>query len=193
MAKGIQNYPQIDTANPTAYPNGNIKDAPSGTPVNVITNADLHQTFDKLLREVGTTANNTPDNETNGFQYVKAMLQMLPNKYIWETTTEGDGDIQTITRASIQSAAAMNSLPISVGAADFARKIGSASSNKLIDWQIQCWIQFNQTGDYEMLIVGNSATYAQCRPTIDSATGDIQIHFNISGVLLSNIRIILIG
>ena len=66
MAKGIQNYPNINTTDPTAYPNGIIKDTPNGTPVNVVTNADIHSTLDKLLRYQGANANNTPDNETNG-------------------------------------------------------------------------------------------------------------------------------
>ena len=191
MAKGIQNYPQIDTTNPTAYPNGNIKDAPSGTPVNVVTNADLHQTFDKLLRELGTTANNTPDNETNGFQYVKAMLQLLPNKYIVEDVNGLDGATTVITRASIQSAAAMNSLPISVAAFDFARKVGSATSDKLRDFHIQAQVQRGGSGAWTTLGIGSLNT--DCAVSINDGSGDITVTWNLAPATNSKCRIILIG
>jgi hypothetical protein len=79
MAIGIANYPNI-TAASAAYPNGQIKDDPSGTPVNVLTNGDLQITFDKILREAGVTANNLPDNETNGYQ-IFAALQKVAKRY----------------------------------------------------------------------------------------------------------------
>jgi hypothetical protein len=72
MAIGIQNYPNIDTSDPTNYPLGQIKDDPTGiagTPVDVETNGDIHQTFYRSLKQVSITASNTPDNATNGYQY----------------------------------------------------------------------------------------------------------------------------
>ena len=76
MAKGIENYPNIDTTDPTNYPNGNIKDDPAGligTPINKLTTADIHQTFYRALNRSNITANNTPDNATNGYQYALAL------------------------------------------------------------------------------------------------------------------------
>jgi hypothetical protein len=76
MAIGIENYPNIDTTNPTGYPNGNIKDNTGlgdGTPIDVETTADIHQTFYKLLSNASITATNTPDNATNGYQYFEAL------------------------------------------------------------------------------------------------------------------------
>lgn len=72
MAIGIANYPNI-TAASADYPNGNIKDNPSGTPVNVLTNGDLQMFFDKMVRIAGITPNGTPDNESNGYQLVEAI------------------------------------------------------------------------------------------------------------------------
>jgi len=78
MATGIQNYPNIAAVD-AAHPNGNIKDragATNGTPVNKLVYADVHQFFAKLLRIAGIAANNTPDNETNGFQYIEALKKV---------------------------------------------------------------------------------------------------------------------
>ena len=74
MAIGIANYPNITAAN-ADYPNGQIKDAPSGTPVNVLTNGDIQILFDKLLRVSAITPNGLPDNETNGYQLYTALLK----------------------------------------------------------------------------------------------------------------------
>lgn len=191
MAKGIQNYPQIDTTNPTAYPSGNIKDAPSGTPVNVLTNADLHQTFDKLLRESGQTANNNPDNETNGFQYVKAILQMLPNKFIVEDVNSLDGATTVITRASIQAASFGASGSVNVGAFDFARKVGSATVDKLRDFHIQCQVQSGGSGAWATCGIGTLGTDVQV--SINDGTGDITVTWSLPPANNSNCRVILIG
>lgn len=74
MAIGIANYPNITPAN-ADYPNGQIKNDPSGTPVNVLTNGDIQIFFDKMLRIAGLTANGLPDNETNGYQLVDAVVR----------------------------------------------------------------------------------------------------------------------
>ena len=73
MAIGIANYPNPDTSDPTNYPNGNIKNRPNGTPINVLTNGDVQMVFDKLMRIAGLTANGLPDNETNGYQLIEAI------------------------------------------------------------------------------------------------------------------------
>lgn len=76
MATGIGAYPNIDTTDPTNYPQGNLKDDPAGltgTPVNVLTNADIHQTFYRALERTELTANGLPDNVSNGYQYSSAL------------------------------------------------------------------------------------------------------------------------
>jgi len=87
MAIGIQNYPNI-TSTSAAYPDGDIKDAPSGTPVNKFVYSDMNQHFAKLIRrsrnnpttEDPTFPNGLPDNNTNGYQYVEALKRQL-SKY----------------------------------------------------------------------------------------------------------------
>lgn len=85
MAIGIQNYPNI-TSTSAAYPDGDIKDAPSGTPVNKFVYSDMNQHFAKLLRRTkqtyntNTLPNELPDNNTNGYEYCEALKQQL-SKY----------------------------------------------------------------------------------------------------------------
>ena len=84
MAIGIENYPNISPAD-ADYPNGNIRDAASGvapTPVNVLTNADIHQTFYKLLDLASITANGDPENVSNGYQYIDALRALVEAKII---------------------------------------------------------------------------------------------------------------
>jgi len=74
MAVGIQNFPNIIPAD-ADYLDGDIKDAPSGTPVNRATNGDIQQLFAKLLREASITPNGLRDNETNGYQLYDALTK----------------------------------------------------------------------------------------------------------------------
>lgn len=81
MAIGIENFPNI-TAATSDYPKGAIKDdtgANDGTPVNKLVYDDVHQTHMKLLLMAGLTANNLPDNVTNGYQYVQALQKLFKN------------------------------------------------------------------------------------------------------------------
>jgi hypothetical protein len=58
------------------YPFGDIKDVSTGnpgTPVSRQVYADFHQFFAKMFAESGLTANDLPDNETNGFQLFDAL------------------------------------------------------------------------------------------------------------------------
>lgn len=75
MSKGLENL--VNTSAVTSdYPWKNIKDdsgAQDGTPLDMISHADYHQTFRKMLAEAVITPNNLPDNVTNGYQYIEAM------------------------------------------------------------------------------------------------------------------------
>ena len=69
----------------TAYPDGSIIDQVQGTTGTALTEilyGDLIQTVHKLKRVEGITPNGNPDNETNGFQMLDALLrQGLPQWY----------------------------------------------------------------------------------------------------------------
>lgn len=85
MAIGIGNFTNKDTTDPSNYPNGCVKDDPAGivgTHLRKETLNDIFLTFDKLLRDAGLTANNTFDNESNGYQYVEA-LNILTGRNAW--------------------------------------------------------------------------------------------------------------
>lgn len=105
MAKGIENYPNIEAAS-ADYPNGRIKDKPNGTPVNQEVYSDLHMLLDKLLRLAGVVANDTPENETNGYQYVEALqklfVQTVPGSQLKTKVVEiGDWDMDTDTSINV--------------------------------------------------------------------------------------------
>jgi hypothetical protein len=77
--KRLQTKP--NTIAPDAdYPYGDIKNdtgIDDGTPVDRDVYADFHQFFEKMFDESGLTANNLPDNATNGFQLYQAMLENI--------------------------------------------------------------------------------------------------------------------
>jgi len=80
----LSDTPNIGGSNST-YPDGVIIDnagAVVGTALTEILYGDLVQSIHKLRRLAGISENNLPDNEDNGFQIVKAMMQQgLPTWY----------------------------------------------------------------------------------------------------------------
>jgi hypothetical protein len=79
MAINLANKTRVTPPAPP-FPFGNIKDTtPSdkGTPVNVETYGDFHQFFAKMADLSGITLNDLPDNDTNSYQYVQAMLNVI--------------------------------------------------------------------------------------------------------------------
>lgn len=99
MAIGTENY--TNTAPTTTdYPHGGIKDNPgngTGTPINKLTNDDIHQTFRKILTLAGITPNGLPDNVTNGYQYVDAFKAFLKRSNGIVVSSTG----LTLTKASV--------------------------------------------------------------------------------------------
>ncbi|MBC7486089.1 MAG: hypothetical protein H7282_05005 [Cytophagaceae bacterium] len=79
MARGIENFPVHET--PTSdYPSGNIKDrvgTDPGTKINKFSNGDIFQFFAKFLRILGVSPNGNPENETNGYQYVQSVIDVM--------------------------------------------------------------------------------------------------------------------
>lgn len=70
------NKSNTDTAT-SDFPYGNVRDNPgdnSGTPLNKAVLADHHQFYERMFELSGITANNLPDNATNGFQLFEAFL-----------------------------------------------------------------------------------------------------------------------
>lgn len=79
MAIGLQNYPNI-TLPDSDFPSGRIKDDTGindGTPVDLMTNGDVQETFAKLLRLSSMTPTGSPDSEYNGHQYIEALVNLM--------------------------------------------------------------------------------------------------------------------
>lgn len=75
----LENFPNAIAPTPT-YPYGDIRDEDTvnniqGTPINRLTNADIHQFFNKMADEAGITRNDLPDNEDNGYQTFEALYR----------------------------------------------------------------------------------------------------------------------
>ena len=76
-----KNFPFVDNTDPN-YPDGKIVNSDGsgqGTRLNFNMTTDVWEFFAKLLRKANVTANDQPDNESNGFQTIEA-LQLLPTK-----------------------------------------------------------------------------------------------------------------
>lgn len=100
MAIKISSFDGVVLAPDADYPNGQILDDPNGTRVNVKSNGDIFQFFQRLLIFTSITANDEPENVTNGYQYFDALqfiifdgiygLQFAPaysGSYIADTTS----------------------------------------------------------------------------------------------------------
>lgn len=84
--RALNSNPNVDNSDLINYPNGRIKDndgSGNGTAVNENVYGDFHQTIAKLMRLYGIAPNGLPDNETNGFQIVDALIALASkNDYI---------------------------------------------------------------------------------------------------------------
>ena len=105
--KGINNYPVVDTSDPTNYPNGCIKDRGiglPGTPINKITNNDIQLFFDKMARNAGLTINGLLDSEGNGYQTLQALGWHI-NQYVGQFIQWYFGDVYSNSAVYIFSGA----------------------------------------------------------------------------------------
>lgn len=88
MAIGLQNTDNI-VAPGGSYPYGRVKDddgTGNGTPANTKTLGDFHQFFAKLMSIAGLTPSGTPDNSTDGFQYIDALMAAISLRISAEIT-----------------------------------------------------------------------------------------------------------
>lgn len=160
----LENKTNVVAPNAT-YPYGNIKDNPgdgSGTPVNTIVHADFHQFFAAMFATAeGTsfiTANNLPENDDNGFQYLTAlqMVSRLANKYPLAYLIESViGDIYDNTKPYAMKGLADSGSVISIGYVYWAGTIyicGGLNYGAVVND-----LQFNITAE-NVLTITDSAT-----------------------------------
>lgn len=83
----------INNSDPANYPDGRIKNntgSGNGTPVNEEVYGDIHEMKDKLMRLYGIEHNGLPDNESNGYQFVEALIALASkNDYVLPLTSQG--------------------------------------------------------------------------------------------------------
>lgn len=75
----LQNNPNVDNSDLANYPDGRIKDntgTGNGTPVNRATKGDWHSSISRMMRLYGIVGNGLPDNETNGYQIIEAIIAL---------------------------------------------------------------------------------------------------------------------
>ena len=93
MARSKATLANIDKSDPSNYLEGRVKDntgAGGGTPVNEFVYGDLHQTFAKLMHLYKMKYNGLPDNETNGYQLIEALIALASkNDFIIPLTSSG--------------------------------------------------------------------------------------------------------
>jgi len=90
--------PNIEAATPD-YPNGRVRDkvgAVVGTTLTEILNGDSIQFFQKLIIDAGITENDTPDNDSNGYQLIDALVDKI-NKTGVQRSTSVTGLVATAT------------------------------------------------------------------------------------------------
>jgi hypothetical protein len=184
MAKGIQNFTNVDTTNPTDYPNGSIKDAPNGVGMNRTTFDDIFQFFSKLCRFNSIAPNNTPDNEANGFQYVEALRATSCSKLVKTFISGLDGDVVTITRAEIIAAFG--------NTGDFSKGVGDAA-NLLVDFHISVAVQLTDPLTDWSYHTPDTSTNSGVPVTVDRTTGDIDISLDLQPSDDANVRVTIIG
>lgn len=77
--RALNTNPNVDNSDLVNYPDGRIKNntgSGNGTAVNERTKGDIHQAIAKMMRLYNILPNNLPDNETNGFQIVEAIVAL---------------------------------------------------------------------------------------------------------------------
>jgi hypothetical protein len=90
--RALNSNPNVDNSDLTNFPDGRLKNndgSGNGTPINENVYGDLHQTIAKLMRLYGIIPNGLPDNETNGFQIVNALVALASkNDFILPLTVD---------------------------------------------------------------------------------------------------------
>lgn len=79
MARALLTVPNVDGVS-ADYPKGRVRDkagAVAGTTYTEVLHGDIIQLMQKLLIDAGITENGNPDNVTNGYQFLDALVAKI--------------------------------------------------------------------------------------------------------------------
>lgn len=150
MAISKNTQANIDDSNPTAYPNGQVKDdsgTGDGFPLIQVTMSDIYEFFDKLMRLAGLTFNASFDNETNGYQFVQACSALAAKSDFILPLTTSAGVLQIPTALQILQ---LNEKLICKAGANYTTETqikGTGATPLTV-----AVTSLYQTGDYVMLV-----------------------------------------
>lgn len=88
MARALLTVPNVDGVS-SDYPKGRVRDkagAVPGTTYTEVLHGDIIQFFQKLLIDASITENGTPDNVTNGYQFLDALVDKIKESTKVDTT-----------------------------------------------------------------------------------------------------------
>lgn len=122
MAIKLLDKPNVE-ASSVDYPFGSIQDVTGltpGTPVSRLVYGDFHQFFEKLMDLSGITHNDLPDNETNGYQLVRAFARLangnsLSNYYSVSQSSTSDPVVTEITQTNLLGFSGVSASRITTG------------------------------------------------------------------------------
>jgi hypothetical protein len=115
MAREILSYDGTVTGVSGTYPYGQIKDDPAGTVANVKSNGDLQQYFQRFMARAGITPNNLPDNATNGFQLVAAVINQINVESAALAECVGAGGFVAVRATGLSGGIVGSTLAVSAG------------------------------------------------------------------------------
>lgn len=142
--KKLIDVPNVDGVT-TDYPKGSVRDKAglvAGTTGGAVLFADIIQFFQKLVIDAGITENNLPDNVSNGYQLLDALVDKIKNKTKLQNT-----------RVSIYNAA-FSSGTITIASVAYDRAIYMYNDTLSISLDIKINIDGNfvlRHGNYEGL------------------------------------------
>ncbi len=100
MAKNLSNAPGIELDGD--YINGKVKNGQ--TTVGEHVNQDIVQFFQKLLDDAGITPNGNYDNETNGYQFLEALLEKVyPKTATYSKSAANDNTQNSIDASKLEN------------------------------------------------------------------------------------------
>ncbi len=105
------------TVAPTSgpYPYGNVLNQPGGTLVDATCMADIFQFFQRMCANASVAPNNTPDNNTNGWQFQQALNKLINQESSGMATAFGASGLTPVIMSGLVFAMGGSTYTVSAG------------------------------------------------------------------------------